>query len=114
MNALEHVRRETGLEMLRIQFGGREEPHRGPKDTLLSRAFRVAIRAAGVQPQLTLKTGTSDMNVVAPLWDCPILAYGPGDSTLDHTPTERLEIAEYLKAVQILRDALERLVEMHG
>ena len=114
MNALETVRRETGLETLRIQFGGREEPHRGPKDTLLSRAFRVAIRASGVQPLLTLKTGTSDMNVVAPLWDCPILAYGPGDSTLDHTPTERLEIAEYLKAVQILRDALERLVEMHG
>jgi [amino group carrier protein]-lysine/ornithine hydrolase len=114
MNALEQVRRETDLTALRIQFGGREEPHRGPKDTLLSRAFRVAIRAAGIQPLLTLKTGTSDMNVVAPLWDCPILAYGPGDSTLDHTPTERLEIAEYLKAVQILRDALERLVEMHG
>jgi [amino group carrier protein]-lysine/ornithine hydrolase len=54
------------------------------------------------------------MNVVAPLWGCPIVAYGPGDSTLDHTPTERLEIKEYLDAVKVLRDALERLVMTHS
>jgi LysW-gamma-L-lysine carboxypeptidase len=93
-----------------MHYSGREEPFRGPKDTHLTRAFRTAIRAHGGVPQPTLKTGTSDMNVVAPLWGCPILAYGPGDSTLDHTPTERLEIAEYLRAIEILRDALVRLV----
>jgi [amino group carrier protein]-lysine/ornithine hydrolase len=107
---LEQVKNKLEMPHLRLAYTGREEPHRGPKDTALTRAFRIAIRAAGVQPQLTLKTGTSDMNVVAPLWGCPIVAYGPGDSTLDHTPTERLEIKEYLDAVQVLRDALERLV----
>ena len=38
------------------------------------------------QPGFVVKTGTSDMNVVAPIWQCPIVAYGPGDSALDHTP----------------------------
>ena len=28
--------------------------------------------------RFVLKTGTSDMNVVARRWRCPILAYGPG------------------------------------
>jgi LysW-gamma-L-lysine carboxypeptidase len=107
---LERVRLELGFSRMRMHYSGREEPFRGPKDTHLTRAFRTAIRAHGGVPQPTLKTGTSDMNVVAPLWGCPILAYGPGDSTLDHTPTERLEIAEYLRAIEILRDALVRLV----
>ena len=110
MRQLEQVRLEQNLMGLRINYTGREEPYRGAKDTALTRAFRVAMRARGIQPQLTLKTGTADMNVVAPLWDCPILAYGPGDSTLDHTPTERLLIEEYLTAILVLRDALERLV----
>ena len=108
MRQLEQVRLEN-LHGLRINYTGREEPYRGAKDTPLTRAFRVAMRARGILPQLTLKTGTADMNVVAPLWDCPILAYGPGDSTLDHTPTERLELDEYLMAILVLRDALERL-----
>ena len=110
MRELERVRLEHGLNTLRISYTGREEPYRGAKDTPLTRAFRIAMRQHGITPQLTLKTGTADMNVVAPLWGCPILAYGPGDSTLDHTPTERLEIDEYLSAIRVLRDALERLV----
>ena len=114
MRELERVRLEQGLNTLRISYTGREEPYRGAKDTPLTRAFRVAMRQHGITPQLTLKTGTADMNVVAPLWGCPILAYGPGDSTLDHTPTERLEIDEYLSAIRVLRDALERLVMAAG
>jgi [amino group carrier protein]-lysine/ornithine hydrolase len=110
MRCLEQVRQSEGLQGIRISYTGREEPYRGAKDTPLTRAFRVAMRARGIVPQLTLKTGTADMNVVAPLWGCPILAYGPGDSTLDHTPTERLELDEYLTAILVLRDALERLV----
>jgi LysW-gamma-L-lysine carboxypeptidase len=46
------------------------------------------------------------MNVVAPLWGTPILAYGPGDSALDHTPDEHILISEYLKAVDVLSHAL--------
>ncbi len=81
---------------------GAETPYRGPKDTLLTRAFRVAIRGVGGTPRFKLKTGTSDMNVVAPHWDVPMLAYGPGDSSLDHTPNEHVEIAELERAVRVL------------
>ena len=49
------------------------------------------------------------MNVVGPAWGCPIVAYGPGDSALDHTPDERVELAEYLLAIDVLRDVLVAL-----
>ena len=60
------------------------EAYRGEKNTPLVRAFLPAIRKAGGTPGFTVKTGTSDMNLVAPAWGTPILAYGPGDSNLDH------------------------------
>jgi LysW-gamma-L-lysine carboxypeptidase len=49
------------------------------------------------------------MNVVAPAWGCPIIAYGPGDSSLDHTPHEHVSVAEYLRSIRVLRTALERI-----
>jgi LysW-gamma-L-lysine carboxypeptidase len=57
-----------------------------------------------------VKTGTSDMNVVAPVWKCPIVAYGPGDSALDHTPHEHLDLDEYWRAVLVLEATLRQLV----
>ncbi|RDI96364.1 [LysW]-lysine hydrolase [Meiothermus sp. QL-1] len=94
---------------LDLDFSGREVPYVGPKDTPLTRALRVGIRQAGGEPVFKYKTGTSDMNVVAPYWRVPMVAYGPGDSTLDHTPVEHLEIPEFLKAIEALRAALIRL-----
>jgi LysW-gamma-L-lysine carboxypeptidase len=55
-----------------------------------------------------LKTGTCDMNVVGPVWDCPIVAYGPGDSSLDHTPDERINLNEYLQSIEILKSVLSQ------
>jgi LysW-gamma-L-lysine carboxypeptidase len=82
---------------------------RGERTSPIVRAFLPAIRSAGGKPRLKVKTGTADMNIVGPVWDCPIVAYGPGDSKLDHTPNERIEIAEYLKAIDILSEALVTL-----
>jgi LysW-gamma-L-lysine carboxypeptidase len=56
-----------------------------------------------------LKTGTSDMNIVGPAWACPCVTYGPGDSTLDHTPDEHVEVAEYLRSIDVLTRALTDL-----
>ena len=47
------------------------------------------------------------MNVVAPLWNCPIVAYGPGDSSLDHTPDEHINLDAYVRAIEVLQDVLE-------
>ena len=49
------------------------------------------------------------MNVVAPIWQCPIVAYGPGDSALDHTPHEHLSLDEYWKAVNVIDQTLTRV-----
>ncbi len=80
------------------------------KRTPLVGAFLGAIRANGGQPGLVHKTGTSDLNVLAPQWGCPALVYGPGDSKLDHTPQEHISLAEYSKAVNVLEAVLRRLV----
>jgi len=92
-----------------LTFTGHEAAVRHPRDNALTRALRVAIREGGGTPLFKVKTGTSDMNVVAERWPVPTVAYGPGDSALDHTPNEYLELAEYDRAVAVLTAALTRL-----
>ena len=77
--------------------------------TAPARAFRAAIRALGGEPRQLRKTGTSDMNLFAQGWDCPMVTYGPGDADMDHTPTERLDLAEFDRAVTVLTAVCERL-----
>jgi LysW-gamma-L-lysine carboxypeptidase len=91
-----------------FRFRGFERPWRGDRNNALVRSFLAAVRTEDPAAQLgfVLKTGTSDMNVVAPLWHCPIVAYGPGDSALDHTPTEHLPLDEYWRAVNVIDHAL--------
>jgi [amino group carrier protein]-lysine/ornithine hydrolase len=93
-----------------LHFRGGCPAYRGDKNNPLVRAFLKGVRAAGGTPGFLLKTGTSDMNVVGPAWRCPILAYGPGDSSLDHTPEEHVDVAEYLRAIDVLERALRQLV----
>ncbi len=80
------------------------------KNNTLIRAFKIKIREAGLKPKLLLKGGTSDMNIVAPLWKCQTVAYGPGDSKLDHTPNEHIKIEDYLKGIKILQQTVEYLI----
>jgi LysW-gamma-L-lysine carboxypeptidase len=93
---------------MELQFRGAELPWKGDRQNPLVRAFLYAIRQidATTQPGFLVKTGTSDMNVVGPLWRCPILAYGPGDSALDHTPNEHLFLDEYWRAITVLEQAI--------
>jgi LysW-gamma-L-lysine carboxypeptidase len=96
-----------------LRFRGWERPWKGDRQNALVRSFLSAIRGhdARVQPGFVLKTGTSDMNVVAPIWGCPIVAYGPGDSALDHTPNEHLALDEYWRAILVLESALRTLAQ---
>ena len=79
--------------------------------TAPARAFRRAIRDLGGAPRQLRKTGTSDMNLYAAAWDCPMVTYGPGDSSLDHTPNERIDLAELDRATAVLERVCGDLIE---
>lgn len=100
---------EEGLPAgARLECTGHETAHVSERHNGLVRALSVAQRAEGAKPRLLTKTGTSDMNVVGPRWgaSCDIVAYGPGDSALDHTPIEHLSITEYHRAIRVLGGAI--------
>jgi LysW-gamma-L-lysine carboxypeptidase len=88
-----------------------DPPFQAEKNTPLVRAMLKAVREEGGRPCFKLKTGTADMNIVGPEWGCPIVAYGPGDSSLDHTPEEHIRVDEFLKAINVLTRTLEMLVD---
>lgn len=81
----------------------------GDKNAALTRAFISAIRDEGLSPRYVKKTGTSDANLLAPAWNVPCVAYGPGDSALDHTPQERLPLSDFRAAVRVLTRVLGSL-----
>lgn len=74
-----------------------------------SAALRRGIRTEGGEPAHLHKTGTADANLYADDWDVPIVTYGPGDSSLDHAPDERLPLAAFDRAVAVLSTACEQL-----
>jgi LysW-gamma-L-lysine carboxypeptidase len=83
-----------------------DEAVRTDRSSPLARRFVHAVRACGGSPRFKLKTGTSDLNHLAPAWGCPAVAYGPGDSHLDHTPNEHIDLDEFERAVSVLEAAL--------
>jgi len=94
-----------------VRTHAQEQPFRAEKSNPLTSAFLSAIRAEGGKAAFVTKTGTSDMNVLGPQWNCPIVAYGPGDSSLDHTPEEHISLSEYLSAIRVLTRVLKRLAK---
>lgn len=96
-------------DALTLTFEGHETAHAVDRNDPVARSLSSAIRSLGATPRPKLKTGTADLNVVAPIWTCPIAAYGPGDSSLDHTPIEQLSLAEYLRSIRVLTHAIESL-----
>lgn len=109
---LEHLGRECLPEGARLEAVGPEVAFLQDRHAPIVRAFTTTLRAAGAAPRLLTKTGTADMNVVGPIWGargCPIVAYGAGDSALDHTPHEHVSIPEWRRSVAVLRGVLTAL-----
>jgi LysW-gamma-L-lysine carboxypeptidase len=103
---------QSGDHQPRIQmsFANQTPPYLGHQDSVLVRAFRSAIRSATGKPVTLLKkTGTSDMNLLNQSLQIPMIAYGPGDSSLDHTNNERVKLEEYLKSIEIYAAAIQKL-----
>ena len=109
---VEALAREGLPEGARLDAGGPEVAYVSDRHSPLVRAFTTTLRGRGAAPRLLTKTGTSDMNVVGPVWGprgCPVVAYGAGDSALDHTPQEHIVLPEWLASVAVLEGVLERL-----
>lgn len=75
----------------------------------VARALARGVAAGGGRPRYTSKTGTSDLNVVLPRWECDAAVYGPGDCSLDHTPHESIDIDELHRGTDVLETALRSL-----
>jgi LysW-gamma-L-lysine carboxypeptidase len=80
----------------------------------VARALCAGIRESGGRPTLLRKCGTADLNLVAPAWQCPAAVYGPGNSHLDHTDAESLDLDEFRRSVCVLRTAFSALTAGGG
>jgi [amino group carrier protein]-lysine/ornithine hydrolase len=98
---------EPGRPKFKVRI--RAEPVEVERGNPAVQALSNGIRALGARPTLWRKSGTSDLNVVAPVWRVPAAAYGPGDARLDHTSRESLADAELARAVTVLRHAFGQL-----
>jgi len=96
---------------MKIGFSGSINASMTDRNDAVVRSISAAIRSIGGRPMPKKKTGTADLNVVAPIWGCPIAAYGPGDSSLDHTPNEHIHLDELSKSVAVLEVAITNLIE---
>lgn len=89
-------------------------PHDVHKSDPVIRAFRTAIReVTGEPPRVLAKQGTCDFNVLS-TWGCPMGAFGPGDSKYDHSSNEQIEIKEFLRGVEVVKEALPRIMAAIG
>jgi LysW-gamma-L-lysine carboxypeptidase len=111
-----HYQEEHDDARFLIAVKDKAEAFLGSEDSDIVRAFRWAIRkTVGCQASFVKKTGTSDINIFAESQSMPMIAYGPGDSTLDHTEEERVSISDYLRSIEVYSNAIQRIASFnHG
>jgi len=91
------------------------EPFEVNKASPLVHVLSSSVRKVLTKPATLLhKTGTGDMNILGKAMNLPIVTYGPGDSKLDHTLEEHIIISEYLASIQVYKETLLKLSELHN
>jgi len=91
------------------------EPFEVNKASPLVHVFSSSVRKVLNRPATLLhKTGTGDMNILGKAMNLPIVTYGPGNSRLDHTLDEHIDVAEYLNSIQVYKETLLKLCELHN
>lgn len=84
------------------------------KNSILVKSLSWAIRKVRSKQAILLrKTGTGDMNLLGNALRIPVVTYGPGDSNLDHTSNEHIDIQEYIDSITVLQEVLIRLLFLH-
>ncbi len=91
------------------------EPFEVNKASPLVHVLASSVRKVLNKPATLLhKTGTGDMNILGKAMNLPIVTYGPGDSHLDHTLDENIEVSEYLDSIAVYKEMLFKLSELHN
>lgn len=99
----EHSRLSPGANF-NLEFAEPTEAYEAPTDSVVVRSFQRSILTnLRTKPAFTHKTGTGDMNTLAERMKIPCVTYGPGDSRLEHTDNEYVEISDYQNSVSVLR-----------
>jgi LysW-gamma-L-lysine carboxypeptidase len=100
--------------LVKVKVEDMTDPFEVDRHSPLVRALSSSIRKVKGKPATLLrKTGTGDMNVLGRAMNIPIVTYGPGDSSLGHTPTEKIDIQEYLDSIQVYQEAIKKLVQLY-
>jgi LysW-gamma-L-lysine carboxypeptidase len=91
------------------------EPFEVNKASPLVHILSSSVRKVLNKPATLLhKTGTGDMNILGKAMNLPIVTYGPGDSHLDHTLDEHINVSEYLDSIAVYKESLLRLSELYN
>jgi len=74
----------------------------------LVKALMRAMVRQGIRPKLVRKRGTSDMNILSSITD-EVVAYGPGDSTLEHTYKEKISLEELYIGAMVYKRLIDEI-----
>ena len=98
---------------VKLKMEGVANGFEADRRSLLVRALAWAIRKTTLNyASFSRKTGTGDMNLLGNALKIPVVTYGPGDSRLDHTPNEHIDLKEYLVSINVYRKVLMKLPEL--
>jgi [amino group carrier protein]-lysine/ornithine hydrolase len=113
-DVIKQFQQEHPKVTIKFEIEDSNEPFEADKTSPLVRALSLSIRKIrNKQVTLLHKTGTGDMNILGHAMNVPIVTYGPGDSHLDHTKDENIEVKEYLDSISILKETIIRLSQVH-
>ncbi|TRO49687.1 M20/M25/M40 family metallo-hydrolase [Candidatus Bathyarchaeota archaeon] len=114
-NVIEQYEAENPKVKVKMSIEDSNEPFEVDKSSPIVKALSSSIRKVLGKPAMLLrKTGTGDMNILGRAMNAPIVTYGPGDSHLDHTKDEHIVISEYLSSIQVYKETLLKLAELHN
>ena len=111
---VEAFKKEHPKVLIESKVEGLLDAYEADRNSLVVKGLRTAVfRVLGRNARLVRKTGTGDMNVIGLRQQIPVVTYGPGDSRLDHTQKERIDLDDYLNSIKIIETAAEYIANNH-
>ncbi len=112
-NRIQRFKATNPKASVKVEVEGSSYAFEADRRSLIVRALSWAIRKTTLNyASLKRKTGTGDMNFLGNTLKIPVVTYGPGDSRLDHTPNEHVDLHEYLTSIQVYRKTLTKVPEL--